>query len=69
MMSEAPSAEAGDFELQLASCWRAARRYYSPLPPHDLHARDRHVRAHGAEEVNEYEEFIRDMEERASMAF
>ena len=43
--------------------------YCYQVTPHDLHARDRHVRAHGAKEVTAYETFIRDMEERASMAF
>jgi hypothetical protein len=39
------------------------------VTPDEYHARDRHVRAKGAEDVKKYEEFIRDMEERASMAF
>jgi hypothetical protein len=39
------------------------------VTPHEFHARDRHIRAKGAEEVKQYEEFIRDMEERAGMAF
>ena len=43
--------------------------YCYQVTPHDLHARDRHVRAIGADQVNQYEAFIRNMEERASMAF
>ena len=39
------------------------------VTPDEFHARDRHVRAKGAEDVKKYEEFIRDMEERASMSF
>ena len=39
------------------------------VTPDEYHARDRHVRAKGAEDVKNYENFIRDMEERASMAF
>lgn len=39
------------------------------VTPDEFHARDRHVRAKGAEDVKAYENFIRDMEERASMAF
>ena len=39
------------------------------VTPHEFHARDRHVRAKGAAEVKQYEDFIRDMEERAGMAF
>jgi hypothetical protein len=43
--------------------------YCYKVTPHDLHDRARHVRAHGAEEVAKYEKSIRDMEERASLAF
>jgi hypothetical protein len=39
------------------------------VTPDEFHARDRHVRAKGAEDVKNYEEFIRNMEERASMSF
>jgi hypothetical protein len=39
------------------------------VTPDEYHARDRHVRAKGADEVQKHEEFMRDMEERASMAF
>jgi hypothetical protein len=39
------------------------------VTPDEYHARDRHVRAKGAEDVENYENFIRDMEDRASMAF
>ena len=39
------------------------------VTPDEFHARDRHVRANGADEVKKWEEFIRDMEERASLAF
>jgi hypothetical protein len=39
------------------------------VTPDRYHARDRHVRAHGAEELRKYEEFIRQMEERAGMSF
>lgn len=39
------------------------------VTPDEFHARDRHVRAKGAEDVKNYENFIRDMEERAGMAF
>jgi hypothetical protein len=39
------------------------------VTPDEFHARDRHVRAKGAEDVKKYENFIRDMEERASMGF
>jgi len=39
------------------------------VTPDEFHARDRHVRANGAEEVKNYEEFIRNMEERASLSF
>ncbi|MEX5219917.1 MAG: hypothetical protein NW701_18985 [Nitrospira sp.] len=43
--------------------------YCYQVTPDDLHARDRHVRAIGAEQVNQYEAFIQNMEDRASMAF
>jgi hypothetical protein len=43
--------------------------YCYRVTPDEFHARDRHVRAKGAEDVMSYENFIRDMEERASMAF
>lgn len=39
------------------------------VTPDEFHARDRHVRAKGANEVKKWEEFIRDMDERASLAF
>jgi hypothetical protein len=39
------------------------------VTPDEFHARDRHIRAKGAEDVKKYEEFIRDMEERAGMSF
>lgn len=43
--------------------------YCYRVTPDEFHARDRHVRAKGAEDVKNYENFIRDMEERAGMAF
>lgn len=39
------------------------------VTPDEFHARDRHIRAKGAETVKEHEEFMRDMEERAGMSF
>jgi hypothetical protein len=39
------------------------------VTPDEFHARDRHVRAKGADELQKHEDFIRDMEERAAMAF
>lgn len=39
------------------------------VTPDEFHARDRHVRAKGAEDVKKFENFMRDMEERASMSF
>ncbi len=39
------------------------------VTPDEYHARDRHIRAKGADEVKKHEDFMRDMEERASMAF
>lgn len=39
------------------------------VTPDEFHARDRHIRAKGADEVKKHEDFMRDMEERASMAF
>lgn len=39
------------------------------VTPDEYHARDRHVRAKGADEVKKHEDFMRNMEERASMAF
>ncbi len=39
------------------------------VTPDEFHARDRHVRAKGGDEVKRWEEMMRDMEERASMAF
>ncbi|SLM46877.1 Exported protein [Nitrospira japonica] len=39
------------------------------VTPDEYHARDRHVRAKGEAEVNKEEEFLRDMEERASLSF
>ncbi len=39
------------------------------VTPDEFRARDRHVRANGADEVKKREEFIRDMEDRASLAF
>jgi hypothetical protein len=43
--------------------------YCYRVTPDEFHARDRHVRAKGAEDVKAYEDFIRDMEERASSSF
>jgi hypothetical protein len=39
------------------------------VTPDEFHARDRHIRAKGAETVKEHEEFMRNMEERAGMSF
>jgi len=39
------------------------------VTPDEFHARDRHVRAKGHTEVNQWENMMRDMEERAGMAF
>ncbi|MGC3976407.1 MAG: hypothetical protein QM771_18775 [Nitrospira sp.] len=39
------------------------------VTPDEFHARDRHVRAKGADTVKEHEEFMRNMEERAGMSF
>lgn len=39
------------------------------VTPDEFHARDRHIRAKGADTVKEHEEFIRNMEERAGMSF
>lgn len=39
------------------------------VTPDEFHARDRHVRAKGADEFEKHEEFMRDMEERAGMSF
>jgi len=39
------------------------------VTPDEYHARDRHVKARGEAEVNKEEEFLRDMEERASLSF
>ena len=39
------------------------------VTPDEYHARDRHIRAKGADAVKKHESFMRDMEERASMAF
>lgn len=39
------------------------------VTPDEYHARDRHIRAKGADEVKKHESFMRDMEERASLAF
>jgi hypothetical protein len=43
--------------------------YCYRVTPDEFHARDRHIRTKGAEDVKNYENFIRHMEERASMAF
>lgn len=39
------------------------------VTPDEFHARDRHIRARGAESVKEHEDFMRNMEERAGMSF
>lgn len=39
------------------------------VTPDEYHARDRHIRAKGADEVFKHEEFMRNMEERAAMGF
>ncbi|GMV49926.1 hypothetical protein FBQ96_03310 [Nitrospirales bacterium NOB] len=39
------------------------------VTPDEYHARDRHIRAKGADEVLKHEEFMRNMEERAAMGF
>lgn len=39
------------------------------VTPDEFHARDRHIRAKGADAVKEHEEFMRNMEERAGMSF
>ncbi len=39
------------------------------VTPDEFHARDRHIRAKGAETVKEHEDFMRNMEERAGMSF
>ena len=39
------------------------------VTPDEFHARDRHIRAKGADTVREHEEFMRNMEERAGMSF
>ena len=39
------------------------------VTPDEYHARDRHVRAKGEAGVKQAEQFMRDMEERASMSF
>ncbi len=39
------------------------------VTPDEFHARDRHVRAKGADTVKKHEEFMRNMEERAGMSF
>lgn len=39
------------------------------VTPDEFHARDRHIRAKGADTVKEHEEFMRNMEERAGMSF
>ena len=39
------------------------------VTPDEFHARDRHVRAKGADTVKAHEEFMRNMEERAGMSF
>ncbi len=43
--------------------------YCYRVTPDEFHARDRHIRAKGAETVKEHEEFMRNMEERAGMSF
>lgn len=45
--------------------WDACYRW----TPNEYHARDRHVRAMGHEELNKAEEFLRHMEEKASLSF
>ena len=39
------------------------------VTPDEFHARDRHIRAKGADTVKAHEEFMRNMEERAGMSF
>jgi hypothetical protein len=39
------------------------------VTPDEFHARDRHIRAKGADTVREHEDFMRNMEERAGMSF
>jgi len=39
------------------------------VTPDEYHARDRHIRAKGSDEVKKHESFMREMEERASLAF
>ncbi|HAP38184.1 MAG TPA: hypothetical protein DCQ94_00355, partial [Nitrospira sp.] len=39
------------------------------VTPDEFHARDRHIRAKGAETVKQHEDFMRNMEERAGMSF
>lgn len=39
------------------------------ITPDQFHARDRHVRAKGHEELQKWEEFLRIMEEKASLSF
>jgi hypothetical protein len=39
------------------------------VTPDEFHARDRHVKAKGGDEIKRWEEMMRDMEERAGMAF
>lgn len=39
------------------------------VTPDEFHARDRHIRAKGADSVKEHEEFMRNMEQRAGMSF
>lgn len=39
------------------------------VTPDEFHARDRHIRAKGADTVKDHEEFMRNMEERAGMSF
>jgi len=39
------------------------------ITPDQFHARDRHVRAKGHEELQKWEEFLRTMDEKASLSF
>ncbi|MBX3235333.1 MAG: hypothetical protein KF814_04195 [Nitrospiraceae bacterium] len=59
-------ARVGDIDAHSAEAiWDFCYR----VTPDEFHARDRHVRAKGSDEVKRWEEMIRDMEERASMSF
>jgi hypothetical protein len=37
--------------------------------PNEYHDRDKHARAVGHEKLNQFEEFIRNMDEKASLSF